>query len=255
MSRIRLRDAMATATACSLMMAGVWAHAEPQDEGGTDETATEQQQVPFHEDYDVNYQRGSVTISTFAPDIKTTEWGWEAAVGYQALNSAAIADGTIYIGGGFGTATFYAYALDGSTSRWAASLSDIGPSAPTVQDGKVIFNTESCTLFVMDAETGTEVWSRWLGDPLTAEAVASNSVVFMAFPENESYMLAAMDTERGATLWRTALDADILSTPVVANNALFLTTHSGTVYRFDAETGEEMWRTAAGATSAPRVEG
>ncbi len=47
-----------------------------------------------------------------------------------------------------------------------------------------VFNTESCTLFAVDADTGKQLWSHWLGDPLTSTPTIAGGVVFTSYPAN-----------------------------------------------------------------------
>jgi Ca-activated chloride channel family protein len=96
--------------------------------------------------------------------------GWSLKLpGGRPLATPAVDGGIVFIGGGFGSHEFYA--IDAATGRvrWAVRASDDGPTGAVVQDGYVVFNTESCTLFVVRASTGEMVWSRWLGDPLMSQ--------------------------------------------------------------------------------------
>ena len=122
----------------------------------------------------------SGTVSAFDPalQVEGRSDGWQIRLpGARPLATAAVVDGTIFIGGGY--ASREVYALDAVTgeTRWAIRVSDDGPTAAVVADGKVAFNTESCTLFVVDARTGEMLWSRWLGDPLMSQpAIAGGRV-------------------------------------------------------------------------------
>jgi hypothetical protein len=55
-------------------------------------------------------------------------------------------------------------------------------TAAACQEGVIIFNTESCTIFALDAGTGKQLWSLWLGDPLTNTPTIANGKVFTAYP-------------------------------------------------------------------------
>jgi hypothetical protein len=81
--------------------------------------------------------------------------GWVAALPLDALvPSPSWANGLVHVSGGF--ASHEVYAFDARTGRpaWTASAPDGGPSAAIVVGDKVLFNTESCTLFCVDAATG-----------------------------------------------------------------------------------------------------
>ena len=48
----------------------------------------------------------------------------------QALLTPAVADGKVFVGGGFGSQEFYCLAADTGRPIWGVRLSDNGPSAP-----------------------------------------------------------------------------------------------------------------------------
>jgi outer membrane protein assembly factor BamB len=65
---------------------------------------------------------------------------------------------------------------------WKTNTGDDGPTAAVVEDGLVAFNTESCTLVVVDEQTGKMVWQEWLGDPLMSQPAVSKGRLYMAYP-------------------------------------------------------------------------
>src|SRR5262252_7106491 len=70
--------------------------------------------------------------------------GWRVTIpGRRPLATPALADGRLFLGGGFGSYDFYA--LDAATGQalWQHQTSDDGPTAAVVGDGHVVFNTES----------------------------------------------------------------------------------------------------------------
>ena len=77
--------------------------------------------------------------------------GWKVTIpGQRPLATPAVADGRIFLGGGFGSYDFYA--LDAATGHvlWQYQTEDDGPTAAVVHEGHVAFNTESCELEVLD---------------------------------------------------------------------------------------------------------
>ena len=57
-----------------------------------------------------------------------------------------------------------------------------GPTAAVAEDGLVAFNTESCTVIVVDAKSGKVVWQEWLGDPLMSQPAIANGRLYIAYP-------------------------------------------------------------------------
>lgn len=172
--------------------------------------------------------------------------------------------GRLYVGGGFGSHQLYG--IDARTGHldWRAAAPDGGPTAAIVVEDKVLYNTESCTLFAVDARTGRELWKRWLGDPLMGQAAAANGRVFSGHVrdgrspqgDSERYGFTAMSVEDGRVLWTIGISADVMNAPVLAGESAYFTTMDGVVHRVDQATGRVVWiQREIGATSAPWLAG
>jgi Ca-activated chloride channel family protein len=183
--------------------------------------------------------------------------GWKVRIpGGRALATPAVVDGLVFVGGGFGSNEFYAFDAATGRPRWAIRVSDDGPTAAVVAEGRVVFNTESCTLFVVDARTGKQLWSRWLGDPLMSQPAVHAGVVYMAYPGPDGeHRLIALRLADGATAWERRIAGDIVSAPVVEGDSVYLTTTDGTVYRHALADGRLLFEKRMNATSAPTVVG
>jgi Ca-activated chloride channel family protein len=181
--------------------------------------------------------------------------GWKISLpGNRALATPAVVGDTVYVGGGYGSYEFYAFDAHSGKAKWAIKVSDDGPTAAVVADDKVVFNTESCTLFVVDARTGKMLWSRWLGDPLMSQPAIADGVVYMAYPGGDGHHhLVGLGLGDGKTQFDRAIAGDIISAPVVDADSVYLTTFDGTVYRYDRQSGKLAWQSKMGATSAPFV--
>jgi Ca-activated chloride channel family protein len=183
--------------------------------------------------------------------------GWVARIpDANQLPPLAYGDGKIYVSGGFESVSFYA--LDAKTGKmaWASQqLEDNGPTAPIFDDGRIIFNTESCTLFVMDGETGKKLWFKWLGDPTLSQPAVADGMVFASHPAPGGQRLTAYRIENGNVAWSVGVGAELLGAPVVHGDSVYATNLHGRVYRFKRKTGKRVWSKALGATSAPWVDG
>ncbi len=195
-----------------------------------------------------NLKPQSVKLGGFA--------GWKLTVpGNRALATPAVVDGVAYIGGGFGSHEFYAFDARTGKAHWAIKVSDDGPTAAVVEDGYVAFNTESCTLFVVEADTGKMVWSRWLGDPLMSQPGIAHGTVLMAYPGGRGHILTAIELASGKEAWETAIAGDIITAPVIEGDSVYLSTFNGTVYKYGLDDGRELWKKEMNATSAPWIVG
>ncbi|AKF09073.1 VIT domain-containing protein [Sandaracinus amylolyticus] len=181
--------------------------------------------------------------------------GWITALpSEELLTSAAYANGRVFLGGGFASHRFFALdAYDGELA-WSVAAPDGGPSAAIVANDRVIFNTESCTLFVADAGTGEIRWSRWLGDPLMSQPAAAGGLVVSAYPADGAYRFGAFRLDDGEPVWSTAIPADVIQAPQIVGDSVYFATMDGSVLELALRTGEVRWSRDVGASSAVWVD-
>lgn len=180
---------------------------------------------------------------------------WKITIaGNRPLATVAYEDGLIFLGGGYGSYEFYA--LDAETGKiiWRFKTGDDGPTAAVVKNGYVIFNTESCIIYVLKAKTGEKVWEKWLGDPLMSQPAVDEENVFMAYPGNDgSHYLACMKLKTCKDIWNAKIAGDLISAPVIYRGSVYITCFDGTVYRYDKTNGKLIWSVKKNATCAPTI--
>jgi outer membrane protein assembly factor BamB len=187
-------------------------------------------------------------------DKSTGFAGWRLRIDPQrAVPTPAIAGGRVFVGGGFGSYVFYAFDAPTGAVAWRLATTDDGPTAAVVADDFVVFNTESCTLEVVEAASGREVWHKWLGDPLLAQPAVMDGRIFMVYPSRGQHWLGAFTLREGRPLWATRLDHDVITAPVVAEGRIHLSTFDGTVWCIDPVNGRVDWSQQLQATSAPWI--
>ena len=189
--------------------------------------------------------------------------GWVLRIpGNRPIATPAYADGMIFVGGGYGSNAFYAFDADSGKLRWKVPTGDDGPTAAVVEDGYVAFNTESCTIFVVDEKTGKVVWKKWLGDPLMSQPAIYKGQIFMAYPGGQrtaksnpegSHRLASMDLKTGANRWEQVISSDVISAPVISDGKVYVTCFDGTSYAFEVDTGKLLWKKENSGTTAPVI--
>jgi len=215
------------------------------------------------------FREGHVTPTT-APVTKKTKDGFEIQFASGApVTTPAVYRGKLYSSGGFQSREFHAFVASTGKSAWSISLDDDGPSSTACEDGLCAFNTESCTLFVVDAETGEQKWSVWLGDPLTGSPTIANGRVYTSYPvsgrmaqnagaktapRNATHAMAAFDLKTGKILWQKWLDSGVMSAPVASGKFVYVSTFGGTLVKFDQNSGEISYAIKARATSAPVIQ-
>lgn len=183
--------------------------------------------------------------------------GWRVELpGGRPIATPAVSDGLVFVGGGYGSHEFFAFDAESGELVWQIHTKDDGPTAAVAIGGFVAFNTESCTLYVVEAATGQVVWERWLGDPLMAQPAADAEHVYMAYPDRERrHHLACFRLRTGEPVWTVPIGHDIITAPVCHGGSLYVSTYDGRVHRFDARTGKCLWVEDYRATSAPWVTG
>ncbi len=208
-----------------------------------------------------NYRAGHATMATTKAATAIEANGFTISLpGNFPIPTPAIYDGRLYVSGGFGTKQYFCFSAETGEQLWAVDLDDDGPSTAAIEDGVVVCNTESCTIFALDAVTGKMLWSWWLGDPLMSAPTIANGRVYASWPQQgctfaeASHMLGAFDLKTGALLWRQWIDGDVISAPVAVGDEVIAATFTGTVFKFK-QTGELVSALKARATSAPVVSG
>ncbi len=183
--------------------------------------------------------------------------GWRVVIpGGRPLATPAVGDGLVYIGGGFGSYEFYAFDDQTGRAEWMFQAGDDGPTAAVYSQGRVAFNTESCILYVLDAQRGNKVWGEWLGDPLMAQPAIEGSYIYMTYPgEDGQHHLTCRRLETGENVWDQPIIGEVITAPVVADGSVYAACLEGTVYRFDARSGDVVWREQMNATCAPFLYG
>jgi Ca-activated chloride channel family protein len=182
--------------------------------------------------------------------------GWRINIpGNRPLASPAIAEGKIFVGGGFGSHEFYAFDAATGQHLWTYHTADDGPTAAVVEGGRIAFNTESCELEIITT-SGRPVWKKWLGDPLMSMPAIADGVVYMAYPESRGdnqYHLAAFDLATGKQLWKAAIGSEIITAPVIERDRVYAATVGGAMVALNRTDGKLLWQENQNATSAPAV--
>src|SRR5262245_1474029 len=158
--------------------------------------------------------------------------GWKVVIpGNKALATPAVADGKVFVGGGFGSHEFYAFDAATGKKLWTYQTADDGPTAAVVADGYIGFNTESCELEIITMD-GKPVWKKWLGDPLMSMPAIADGKVYMAYPDSKGdkeHYLACFDLKTGKERWRKKVPGEIITAPVIDKEQVYAATLEGTL--------------------------
>jgi len=120
---------------------------------------------------------------------------------------------------------------------WSTDLLAPMAAAPTISDGVAYVGTWDGTFYAIDAETGSVLWSRYVGmagDPISAhcmpavgvssQAAVAGNVVYVGGGDSAIY---ALDKRTGSQVWRTPLadpqsGAYLWSSVTYYQNALYI---------------------------------
>jgi len=183
----------------------------------------------------------------------------------SSTSSPAVAFGNIYTGAGLYSTSYYC--LDATTGafKWGVTLADNGPSASVQTDSVLLINTESCTLYAINAINGKLLWSKWLAPYLFSTPSVVNKRVITVYPAMVSHqmqdfqlankIIVAFDLKTGDIAWQNWLDGEILGSAVGADSSVYLTTHTGRLYKYSVNTGELKAMSSLDAVSQPTVIG
>jgi Ca-activated chloride channel family protein len=182
--------------------------------------------------------------------------GWKVTIpGNRPLATPAVAEGKVFVGGGFGSHEFFAFDASSGERVWSYTTADDGPTAAVVEDGIVAFNTESCELEVITTN-GKPLWKKWLGDPLMSMPAIAEGKVYMGYPNSrgdKKYYLGAFDLRTGKELWKYPLASDIITAPIIDHDRIYLATVDGSMLSLNRVNGNKIWQENKNATSAPTV--
>lgn len=184
--------------------------------------------------------------------------GWKVKIPQGLpLATPAYGDGRIFIGGGYGSYSFYSLDAKSGELDWHFACGDDGPTAAVVYGDRVAFNTESCILYVLDTKSGEVVWEEWLGDPLMSQPAIADGRIYIAYPGGNagtSHTLTCRDLETGEKFFDAPINGDCITAPIINGKSLFVATLGGTVYHMSANSGIVEWQDQKNATSAPWID-
>lgn len=218
------------------------------------------------------FRKGHVTQSAIQANVTKTADGFVVQLpSSNGVPTPTIHDGKLYVSGGFGSKQYFCFDGKSGEKVWGVDLDDDGPSSGVIEDGVLVYNTESCTIFATDAKTGEQLWSYFLGDPLMSTPTVADGLVFTAFPAFgdwasakgfaekvqgkfiPSHVLIAMDLKTGAIKWEKWIDGDIISAPVADDGKLHVVSFPGTYFVLDQKTGTFESAKRLRGTSAPTI--
>lgn len=180
----------------------------------------------------------------------------------HAVYTPLIHGGKLYTSKGFYSNEFFCFNQNGQMV-WSVKLGENGASPASCEDGILLINTESCTLYALDMKTGELLWSKWLSSYLVSSPSVADGKVYVAYQndiselleqgDGQAFVAACFDLKTGDIIWQKWLNHDCISAPVISGTQVFYSTLSGALYRFNGSSGEVMNKYDLGICTAPTI--
>lgn len=182
--------------------------------------------------YALNLEDGAVrwTFATEGASMESSEWGFDRR---SIQSSAAVVDGTVYVGAR--DANLYAVDLASGQERWRTNDNTAWViSSPAVHEGVVYSATSSSAIsYAVDAATGEELWRTRMGGPVFGSpAVVGETVV----TTDLGGWISVLDRTDGTVLWRYRTGGAIKSSPVVVDGIVYTGSDDGRVWALESGT-------------------
>ncbi|MGH2531939.1 MAG: PQQ-binding-like beta-propeller repeat protein [Thermomicrobiales bacterium] len=192
---------------------------------------------------------GTKSGSLLAIDEATGEDRWEYDLNDYVIvrSSPAIANGTVFIGGGY---ALYAIAADTGALLWQFGMPHIGQSSPTVSGGVVYVSSQEGHLYAIDIATHEAKWHFQIDGLIFSSPAVAEGMVFIGSDDGNLYAIKA---DTGKIAWKFPTGGGVFAAPSVVDGAVYVTSKSQTTFAVDVKTGDERWQYGIGGESSPAV--
>ncbi len=201
-----------------------------------------------------NESGGAGEVVALGADNGTLLWR-TAAPGSVSYSSAAVVDGTLYVGvrGLYNTTTGISYAppygllaLDAATGsqRWFFPTGGSVAASPLVVGPEVVVPAADGSVYAVNATTGTLAWKVYADAGVSSPALVGNLIVVGGGSFGGAGRVTALDPLTGATRWIFATNGPVESSvTAAAGPRVFFATNvaNGTVYCLNATGGRLDW--------------
>jgi len=190
-----------------------------------------------------NHLNTGVTDTVIPPTLKLY-WSYDA--GDVIESSAAIADGTVYVGSGKGE--LLAIDLWTGKPKWRYGTTEpIGESSPAVGGGMVFIGDLVGVFHAVNAADGRGVWSYKTGGEIKSSPVIVGDRVLIGSYDGYLYCFQVRD---GRTLWRFRTENYVHGTPAVVDGVAWFAGCDEIFHGIRIADGKEVVSMPAGGNTA-----
>ncbi len=191
--------------------------------------------------------RGNPALTGIAttplPATLSVRWSYEA--GDAIESSAAIADGTVFVG----AATGHLLALDLATGalRWKYAVElAVGESSPAVANGLVFVGDLGGVFHAVRVKDGSRAWTFQTATEIKSSPVVIGDRVLIGGYDARLYCLSAAD---GTLIWSIETDNYIHATPAVVDGMIYLAGCDEILHVVRLSDGQEVRRIPFGGNT------
>ena len=179
----------------------------------------------------------------YALDRLTGEPRWKRRFDVGVMTDLTVVENVLY----FATLTEQVVALKLSSGEpvWTFAAGSAGErffvtSTPVVTDTHVIFGGIDGTIHALDRETGKKVWSRSLGERVSASLVDFDGKIFAGTADNR---LRLLSSENGKSVASRDLPGLPFGRPIRAGGGLVVLTTGGVILSLSSDLDAVRWET------------
>ena len=195
-------------------------------------------------------------------DAKTGEQIWSFETASHVESTPFISQGKLY----FTAGADGIYCIDALEGEEIWHFKNVhADMSPVLHNGKLYFGTGygNYRIYAVDAQTGTEIWSKQMPYPVWGTPSTDDNLVFFGigrgnFSDSDPIpagKVVALNPETGDTVWEYKAKDAVFTAIAVQNGYVTFGSRDGSVYCLRATDGKRNWQTGLGApvVSSPAV--
>ena len=162
-------------------------------------------------------------------------------VGAGVRSAAAVADGTLYIGG---QSRVVAFDVDTGRQIWERPVSGPAHGVPAVTENALYLGTLNKRVIALDRVSGRALWVYEGDSPFPGSVTVQDGIVYAGSRGGDVH---ALDAESGSRLWRVGLDSPVVAPVTVYDGKLLAASNAGVLFIRHSGTGDHRARIRTGA--------
>jgi outer membrane protein assembly factor BamB len=175
----------------------------------------------------------------YALDAETGSVIWSLQNPGKTWSTANISEDFLYVCSG---GRLFALSSFDASERWCFAVGK-GLSTPYAHQDKVFVGSEEGTLYALDAETGSRLWTFNVVKSISvAPGVWQNKI----FAVSKDHCVYAIRMDDGECIWHFATGGKIYGVPHVTEGIVYLTSTDQKVYALFAASGQLSWSFVTG---------